>query len=454
MIGTHEIELARYCIEYAIKGGASAARLSLNKNVMDAYTILNGELDKVSHSADRSIYLYLFVDGRYGTFSTNRLEKKELEDFIDQAVVMVRMLGVDELRRLPDADRTAKDASTGLELGLCDPSYESYTSEQRLERARSMSRFKYYAPDNRYTVLSEECEYAESSDDTLLIDSQGFEGRHRETSFNCFSEVTIQDKEGTRYSGYWWEASPYREALEIDTCCDTALSRAAGQIGPQNRRSGRYKMIVDSTVASRLVSPILNALNASAIQQKMSFLEDSAGQMVFSEGLTICDLARTPGKAGSRMYDTEGVATADRTIIENGIVREYFVSTYMAGKTGFAPTIEDVSRPCLMPFVKGCELAESKKDVSLKDILALCGNGIYVTGFNGGNCNPVTGDFSFGIEGFAISKGKLVHPVKEMLITGNMMTLWKNLIAAGSDARTSSRWQIPTLAFENVSFSA
>ena len=454
MIVANEIELARYCIEFAIKSGASAARLSLNKNVMDAYTILNGELDKVSHSADRSIYLYLYVDGRYGTFSTNRLEKKELEDFISQAVVMVRMLGEDQLRRLPDADRTAKDAITGLELGLCDATYESYSSEERLERAKSMSRFKAYAPTPEYTVLSEECEYAESSDDTLLIDSQGFEGRHRETSFNCFSEITIQDKEGTRYSGYWWEASPSRASLEIGNCSAKALSRAAGQIGPQNRRSGRYKMVVDSTVASRLVSPILNALNASAIQQKMSFLEGSSGQKLFSEGLTICDLARTPGKAGSRMYDTEGVATADRTIIDNGTVREYFVSTYMAEKTGFAPTIEDISRPCLMPFVRGCELAESKKDVSLKDILAICGNGIYVTGFNGGNCNPVTGDFSFGIEGFAFSKGKITHPVKEMLITGNIMTLWNSLVAAGSDARTSSRWQIPTLAFENVSFSA
>ena len=454
MIVANEIELARYCIEFAIKSGASAARLSLNKNVMDAYTILNGELDKVSHSADRSIYLYLYVDGRYGTFSTNRLEQKELEDFISQAVVMVRMLGEDQLRRLPDADRTAKDAITGLELGLCDATYESYSSEERLERAKSMSRFKAYAPTPEYTVLSEECEYAESSDDTLLIDSQGFEGRHRETSFNCFSEITIQDKEGTRYSGYWWEASPSRASLEIENCSAKALSRAAGQIGPQNRRSGRYKMVVDSTVASRLVSPILNALNASAIQQKMSFLEGSSGQKMFSEGLTICDLARTSGKAGSRMYDTEGVATADRTIIDNGTVREYFVSTYMAGKTGFAPSIEDVSRPCLMPFVRGCELAESKKDVSLKDILAICGNGIYVTGFNGGNCNPVTGDFSFGIEGFAFSKGKITHPVKEMLITGNMMTLWNSLVAAGSDARTSSRWQIPTLAFENVSFSA
>jgi PmbA protein len=212
--------------------------------------------------------------------------------------------------------------------------------------------------------------------------------------------------------------------------------------------------VIDSTVASRLVSPIINALNASAIQQKMSFLEGSKGKKLFPEGLTISDLARTSGKSGSRLYDSEGVATADRTIIENGVVKEYFVSTYMAEKTGFEPTIEDISRPCLMPFIKDKKLADGEKAVSLEDILRLCSNGIYVTGFNGGNCNPVTGDFSFGIEGFAFKQGKVVHPVKEMLITGNIMTLWNSLIAAGSDARTSSRWQIPSLAFDDVSFSA
>ena len=107
-----------------------------------------------------------------------------------------------------------------------------------------------------------------------------------------------------------------------------------------------------------------------------------------------------------------------------------------------------------MPFIKDKKLADDEKDVSLKDILRLCGGGIYVTGFNGGNCNPVTGDFSFGIEGFAFKQGKVVHPVKEMLITGNIMTLWNSLIAAGSDARPSSRWQVPSLAFDDVSFSA
>lgn len=454
MISTNEIELARHCIRFATENGASAARLSLNKNVMDAYTILNGELDKVSHSADRSIYLYLFVNGRYGTFSTNRLEKEGLQNFIRQAIVMVGMLGEDECRKLPSPERTAKDAITGMELGLCDCEYDNLTSEQRLERTRSMSRFYSLQPAEEYTIISEECEYAESSDDTLLIDSQGFEGRHRETSFNCFTEITILDKDGNRYSGYWWEAAPRRSELQIERCSRKALERAIGQIGPKSRRSGRYKMVIDSTVASRLVSPVINALNASAIQQKMSFLEDSKGQQRFSEGMTLCDLARTYGRSGSRLYDSEGVATKDRTIIGNGVVQEYFVSTYMAGKTGFEPTVEDISRPCLLPFIKDKKLADGEKNVSLEDILRICSNGIYVTGFNGGNCNPVTGDFSFGIEGFAFKHGKITHPVKEMLITGNIMTLWNDLIAAGSDARESARWQIPSLAFDNVSFSA
>ena len=126
----------------------------------------------------------------------------------------------------------------------------------------------------------------------------------------------------------------------------------------------------------------------------------------------------------------------------------------MAAKTRFAPTVEDISRPYLLPFAKGKDWTSEEKDLSLKAIMRYCGNGILVTGFNGGNCNPATGDFSFGIEGFAFSRGRIVHPVREMLITGNMMTLWNSIIAAGNDARECTRWQIPSLAFEGVSFSA
>ena len=87
-------------------------------------------------------------------------------------------------------------------------------------------------------------------------------------------------------------------------------------------------------------------------------------------------------------------------------------------------------------------------------IMALVGDGILVTGFNGGNSNSATGDFSFGVEGFLFRDGKIVHPVREMLITGNLLTLWGNLLAAGDDVRLCRSKIIPSLAFKDVDFSA
>ena len=118
MITELEIQTARKCIKAALEKGADSIRISLNKSVSDSITILNGETDKVSHSADRSFYFYLFAEGKYGTFSTNRLDELELDSFIDNAIAMVKMLGEDECRRLPDPERMEKDAHTGLELGL------------------------------------------------------------------------------------------------------------------------------------------------------------------------------------------------------------------------------------------------------------------------------------------------------------------------------------------------
>ena len=94
-----------------------------------------------------------------------------------------------------------------------------------------------------------------------------------------------------------------------------------------------------------------------------------------------------------------------------------------------------------------------ENDLNLQAVLAEMQEGILVTGFNGGNCNRTTGNFSYGVEGFAFRNGKIIHPVKEMLVTGNMISLWKSIVAAGSDAREGARWQIPTLAFANVDFS-
>lgn len=449
IITAAEKQLCRDCVSHAIKVGASAIRISLSKSIQNSIAVLDGEIDRISYSEDRSVFLHVFAEGRYGTFSTNRLGKDELEEFIAQAVATTVLLVPDPCRRLPEAHLKAKGCSEGDELDLVDSGYSSITQEQKIAIAKACAN-PGVSVAQAYTVESVESEYSDSLDDNFMVDSDGFEGRHIESSFGFCSEVTVIDGEGNRYSGYQWTATPKFRDFHPENITAQAIEDAAAQIGPRNIKSGKYTVVVHAKAASRLIGPILSALDGNSIQQNFSFLGDRVGEKVFSDKMTLYDAATAKGKAGSRLFDTEGVATEDGPIIENGVVKKVFVNTYCACKTGMKQTVEGVSRPTLQPYI--CNSAE--KEINLDDILASCGNGILVTGFNGGNCNQATGNFSFGIEGFLFQDGKIVHPTDEALMTGDMTSLWNSLLAVGSDARECARWQIPSLAFENIDINA
>ena len=163
------------------------------------------------------------------------------------------------------------------------------------------------------------------------------------------------------------------------------------------------------------------------------------------------DMPRIPAEACGKMFDSEGVATSNHYIVKDGVVQEYFINTYMANKLGMAPTVEDATRPFILPF--GPKPQGGSWPPGRDDILALCRDGILITDFCGGNSNPATGDFSYAIQGYRFKDGRIVHPVREMLITGNLLKLWSRLLAAGGDARRCRAKLTPTLAFDDVDFS-
>jgi len=474
LLTENEIELGKKSIAAALQSGAGAVRVTLNKTLMELVATLDGEVDKVSSCLDRSLTMVVFADRRYAAFSTNRLDEEALEEFARRCVETTRLLAEDSLRTLPDPSRIEKGAVTGFELGLYDPAIESLTPENRVAMAlsaglapsgvglrptppssmvppllcRGRHILKGQGPlkdANDIKLVSEEGEYSDSVYDTVVMDSEGTFCRHCETSFEYGVEITVETPEGEKYSSYWWEAAPTLADFDPSECGRKAFERAAAQAYPVTKDSFTGNMVVDTEVSSRLLTPVLNALAGSAIQQKNTFLDGSLSKKVFSEGMTVMDRGRDEGKAGSRLFDSEGVSSPTAAIIREGVVQEYFLNTYFAAKTGMAPTVEDSMRPCLESW--------PAPGMTREDLIRKVGSGILVTGFNGGNSNSATGDFSFGIEGFIIKDGKIGEPVREMLITGNLIELWNSVIAVADDARACSSRPTPSVAFKNVSFS-
>lgn len=461
-ITEEETRIADRSVVLAVEAGASAVQVTLDKARTEIYALLDGELDNIRQTGDRALTFKVYADGRYGVFSTNRLEESSIRDLLVKAVQNVRMLAPDRFRKLPAKEDTANDAVRGDEMGLVWYGYDTVTADEKLAMAKNVSvfaEFREAAPDRNWKVVSEEVEYNNTLTDTYLTNSDGIHCRHTETSFEVCTQVTVEDNAGYKYSGFWWDYSISPEKVRASDCGHKAVMQAVSQIGPVNADGGRHVMVVSNRIAGRLLQPVLDALGGRAIQQKSSFLTDSLGKQIFAKGLNIMDMPREKGKCGAILFEQDGRACLNREIITDGVVKEYFISTYMSGKLDMPATSECANRPVVKPFIS-IELIEGQDNASVSgcigeaEILGLCGSGILVTDFNGGNCNAATGDFSYGVEGLLFENGKVTAPICNMLITGNIVELWNNLIAAGNDPLDGMSRQVPTVAFKDVNFSS
>ncbi|NDV80035.1 TldD/PmbA family protein [Dysgonomonas sp. 511] len=437
MITNQHKETARWAMQLALQNGCQAARVSIITGRNNSFEYRDKQLDRLHQSSENKLYIELFVDQRYGSFSTNRIEKNELEKFIKEGILSTRYLATDACRQLPDASRYYKP--DGTDLDLCDPSFESVDTEKKLATARQ-GIDEIWGTDDR--IISISSSYDDGIGAEYMIASNGFEAETSDSAFSVAVSVSLKTDGDARAESYWYNSAVYWDDLQKEGIGKKALERALRKMGQKKIESGKYDMLLDNTTSSRLLSPLIGAMYGSGLQQKNSFLIDKLGQKIVSGKLTLRDTPHIKRAFGARLFDGEGIATGNRMIIENGILQTYFIDTYNALKMDVSPTIAS-------PSIIQVDLGNKNFDQLLQSVE----KGIWVTGFNGGNSNATTGDFSFGVEGFLIENGVATTPVSEMNITGNILNLWSGLTDIGNDPRQNSSWRIPSLLFSDVNFS-
>jgi PmbA protein len=254
--------------------------------------------------------------------------------------------------------------------------------------------------------------------------------------------VTAKDKDA-RPEDYYYVRTRFRADLpNAKTIGKRAAQKALDKIGQDKIESGDYTMIVENSAMSRLIWMLIAPMHARSIQQKQSYLEGMLNKKIASEKLTITDNPFIKKGLGSRLFDNDGIAAQTRVMIENGVLKNYYVDPYYGRKLKMDPTTNGSSN---LEFNSGNQ--------SLNQMINSVNKGIFVTGFIGGNSNQTTGDFSFGISGRLIEKGKLSIPVNEMNISGNSKEFWNKLTVIGNDPYPYSSILRPSMLFEDIAFS-
>lgn len=436
---------AERALAAAQKAGAGQAAVRVSRSRFVDVGYRNGGLDKAEASTKQGLSLRLYVDGRYAVHSTSDLRDEALDKFVAEAAALTRYLEPDPYRSLADAARYAKPPAP--DLGMYDPRLAELPAEEWRDRAMRLEAVvrRHGSKLGPKLVSAQGGAYCETALG-LFATSDGFLGSMEETgAFQGASLVFLDpDEPAKRRTGWWWEGGVSLEEVggpeALDRIAQEAGRRARRSMGARPVQSGRVPVLVENQAAGRLIGDLLGVLKGPALHQKKSFLLDSLGQAVASPLVTIVDDPLFRGGLGSRWFDDEGVAAARLPVIRAGVLENYFLDTYYARTLKLAPTTGGTSNLLLEP---------SHRD-GFDGLMAGLGSGLAVTGFLGGNFNPTTGDFSYGVNGLWIKGGKPAHAVEGVNLAGNFRELWNRLAAVGSDAYPYARLRSPSLVFSEV----
>ncbi|MPQ46157.1 TldD/PmbA family protein [Marinifilum sp. N1E240] len=431
-----KMELAHWASKYATENGAKEVSVSVYDSKESEVEVRKQKIEKIQESIESGLSIKLYVNGKYSTHSTNRLKKNELERFIKEAILGTNYLAEDKYRSLPDRhlcyDGEEKD------LKLFDSSYDTIDPRQKIDLAMQVEAETIGMDDRIITVSGS---YGDGSYRSYMVLSNGVEGFKESTSYSVSASASINGGD-SRPSDYHYNAARFWNQLSGEGVGKYAVERALRKIGAKKIKSGKMEMLIENRSVGRVFSSLLQPLFGYNIQQKRSFLEGKIGHKIATDLLTITDNPFIESGRNSRLYDSDGLAARKMAVIENGVLRTYYIGDYYGKKLEMEPTTGSSSNLIFKSGTKNLEGLTKDMD-----------EGILVTGFNGGNSNPATGDFSVGVEGFYVKKGVIIHPVSGMNITGNHKDVWNQLIAVGNDPLTNRSWQTPSMMFEGIDFS-
>ena len=118
----------------------------------------------------------------------------------------------------------------------------------------------------------------------------------------------------------------------------SAGERAVARLNPRKVATKKVPVVFDRRVAGGLVGHLAGAINGSAVARKTSFLRDKLGERLFAPGIRIIDDPLRRRGLRSRPFDGEGVAGRRLAVIEDGVLKTWFLDCATARELGLATT--------------------------------------------------------------------------------------------------------------------
>lgn len=427
-------QAAQTALDLAKQKGATAAEVDLSESLGQSVQVRWREIEQIEYQQDQSLDITVFVGHSKGRASTADLSPQALASTVQAACDIARYTAEDPFAGIADADLMATHIADLDRYHEWDLSSENAIAIAQECEAAALS------ADSRISN-SEGASVDTSHFQFVYANSHGFCQHQRGTRHSLSCSVVASDENGMERD-YWYDIAS--DSQDLDTPAhigNTAAERATRRLAPQSVATGSYPILFDATIANSLIGHIVGGLSGGALYRQSSFLQDSLGTQILPSFISLREEPHIPRALGSTYFDSEGVATQPRFVIENGIVRGYFLDSYSARKLNQTSTGNAGGAHNLYLTATANSQAQ---------MLSQMGTGLLITELMGQGVNMLTGDYSRGASGFWVKNGIISHPVSGITIAGSLKEMLHNIVATGSDFRRNASSKIGSILISNM----
>ena len=392
-----------------------------------------GDVENIQYHNDEALTVTCIDGKRKGVASTNNLSDESIELTIEKSKTIASFLETDKHQGLAKENLINE---FDIDCGINFPQELSTEELVNMTIECEKSALDY---DKRINN-SEGSEYAYSQSNNLILNSHGAAGSYSSTSYTL-SCVVIAEEEGLKERDYAFSTRrSFNQIGDPKAIGHESAKKVISRLGAKSISTRKCPIILTPELSAGLFSSFLSAINGNNIYKKNSFLRDFINKKVFSDHISISEQPNLKEGLGSRPFDSEGVITSDKLIVEDGVLNTYLLDTYSAsqlslkstGNSGYSNILINSTKPMMSNLVESID------------------NGIMVTELMGSGANMLTGDYSRGAFGYLIENGKISYPVTNFTIASNMIEMFKNIEEIGNDYYLNSKIKCGSLMINDM----
>jgi PmbA protein len=423
-----EDELLDLASKVAAEAGAGEqVEAFVGSSTSTSVRVHGGEIESLTQASSTGIGVRVVVDGRQGFAYAGSLDPAVIAEVLADARDNARYAEPEEWVGLAEPDGVVppeidlwRDALAGM------PTDRKVALALELERAVK-------ARDPRITGVRV-ASWGDGSGVGAVATSTGIAVAGRSTFCHLSVQALATDGDETK-TGYGVSVGREPADVDLDEAAGDAVERATRLLGAVQPASGTVTLVLEPQMAAMLLGVVAGTLNGESVLKGRSPFADRVGEAIASPLVTLVDDPTDPESLGADAHDGEGLATRRIPLIEGGVLRGFLHNTMTGRRAGVPSTASAVRGFRSTPGVGAQALAIKPGQGTLDELVAGVDHGVLVQSMSGlhSGVNPVSGDFSVGVEGLMLRGGARAEPIREATVASTLQRLLLDVAAVGGE---------------------